>query len=206
MRLPQFNGIGTIPAATAVLDPACTPLGARSRWIEFGQASRGRRKRKLWENLEMKVGAFTKSFKDWDIPTVCRRFREIGLDGLDLTVSRGGHIEPSDVAERLPAAARSVLEAGLEILCHHRHHRGHAGSGAGRCRHGPAGNHAFQAGLLSLQAFGDLAAQLDATRRQIGGVIQMAKKRHLAPCPYSPGEYLPSHGTQLYQLNKRIFA
>ncbi|MGI6419556.1 MAG: sugar phosphate isomerase/epimerase family protein [Thermoguttaceae bacterium] len=150
----------------------------------------------------MKVGAFTKSFKDWDIPTVCRRFREIGLDGLDLTVRRGGHIEPSDVAERLPAAARSVLEAGSEILfittdiTEATPEAERTLSTAARL-----GITRFKLGYYRYKPFGDLAAQLDATRRQIGGVIQMAKKFGILPCVHiHSGEYLPSHGTQLYQL------
>ena len=64
----------------------------------------------------MKIAAFTKSFRDWPVAVVGHRFRQIGLDGMDLTVRRGGHVGPKDVAEELPLAAKSALEAGSEIL------------------------------------------------------------------------------------------
>jgi len=62
------------------------------------------------------VGAFTKSFQDRSIPEVCRIFKQMGLDGLDLTVRRGGHIDPKDVATKLPEAAQAAKAVGTKIL------------------------------------------------------------------------------------------
>lgn len=150
----------------------------------------------------MKIGTFTKSFQDWDIPTVCQRFREIGLDGLDLTVRRRGHIEPVDVPEKLPAAARSVLEAGSEILFittditdatpdAERTLATAAELGIGR----------FKLGYYRYKPFGNLAEQLDETRKRIDGVIKIGKKHGILPCVHvHSGTFLPSHGTELYQL------
>ena len=150
----------------------------------------------------MKIGAFTKSFQDWDIPTVCQRFREIGLDGLDLTVRKGGHIEPADVPAKLPAAARSALEGGAEILFIttdiieatpevERTLATAAELGIDR----------FKMGYYRYKPFGNLAEQLDEARKQIDGVVKLAKKHGILPCLHiHSGPYLPSHGTQLYQL------
>ncbi len=63
-----------------------------------------------------KIGGFTKSFQDRPIPEVCRMFKQIGLDGLDLTVRPKGHIEPEQVAQELPKAVAAAKEAGVEIL------------------------------------------------------------------------------------------
>ena len=54
------------------------------------------------------VVAFTKAFQDWPVPKVCAKFAELGLDGLDLTVRPGGHIEPGDAAAELPAAVAAA--------------------------------------------------------------------------------------------------
>lgn len=40
---------------------------------------------------------------------------EIGFDGVDLTVRKGGHIEPENVAEQLPAAVKAVEKAGMKV-------------------------------------------------------------------------------------------
>ena len=48
-----------------------------------------------------KIAAFTKSFQDRPIPEVCRIFKSLGLDGLDLTVRPGGHIDPKDVEKKI---------------------------------------------------------------------------------------------------------
>ncbi|MHB8902916.1 MAG: sugar phosphate isomerase/epimerase family protein [Thermoguttaceae bacterium] len=150
----------------------------------------------------MKIGAFTKSFQQWDVATVCQRFREIGLDGLDLTVRKGGHIEPVDVRAKLPAAARSALEAGTEILLittditdaipeAEQTLATASELGIGR----------FKLGYYRYKPFGNLAQQLDETRKRIEGVIRIAKKHGILPCVHiHSGPYLPSHGTQLYQL------
>ncbi len=40
---------------------------------------------------------------------------ELGFDGIDLTVRKGGHIEPKRVREDLPKVAKIVRKAGLDI-------------------------------------------------------------------------------------------
>jgi sugar phosphate isomerase/epimerase len=41
--------------------------------------------------------------------------KELGFDGLDVTVRQGGHVEPERVEEDLPKVAKIVREAGLTI-------------------------------------------------------------------------------------------
>src|SRR5580765_3339715 len=50
---------------------------------------------------------------DWE-PMVAPA-AELGFDGIDLTVRKGGHIQPERVKEDLPKVAKIVRKAGLEI-------------------------------------------------------------------------------------------
>jgi len=61
------------------------------------------------------VCAFSKhlQFLDYgDLATTCR---EIGLDGVDLTVRSRGHVEPENVSRDLPAAVEAVRAEGLDV-------------------------------------------------------------------------------------------
>src|ERR1700730_5551222 len=63
----------------------------------------------------MRVVGFTKSFQDWPLERVCEEFQKLGLHGLDLTVRKGGSIEPADVVVQLPQAVHIAHAHGLEI-------------------------------------------------------------------------------------------
>ncbi|MCD6519660.1 MAG: sugar phosphate isomerase/epimerase [Anaerolineae bacterium] len=58
---------------------------------------------------------FTKHLQEFSIEQTAEIIRELGLDGLDLTVRPGGHIEPSEARELLPQAFRTVQSKGLSI-------------------------------------------------------------------------------------------
>jgi sugar phosphate isomerase/epimerase len=156
------------------------------------------------EKSKRKICAFTKSFQDWPIPEVCRRFREIGLDGLDLTVRKGGHIEPKNAATQLPLAVRAAREAGVEI--------GFISTDiaepdddARRLLETAAklGITKFKLGYYRYRPFGTLAQQLAEARQGLAAVAKMAGKCGVLPCIHvHSGSYLSSHGTLLYELIK----
>ncbi|MCH7685325.1 MAG: TIM barrel protein, partial [Planctomycetes bacterium] len=149
-----------------------------------------------------KVGAFTKSFQDRSIPEVCRIFKKIGLDGLDLTVRRGGHIEPKDVEKELPKAHKAARDAGTEILFlttgitdadadAERLLAAAAGIGITR----------IKLGYYRYTTFGQLANQMKQTRKRIAAVVKLAARYKVLPCIHiHSGAFLPSHGTQLFEL------
>ncbi|NLY00147.1 MAG: sugar phosphate isomerase/epimerase [Rhodopirellula sp.] len=154
----------------------------------------------------MKFATFTKSFQDWPIAVVCHRFREIGLDGLDLTVRRGGHIEPENAAEQLPLAVKAAQEAGVEILLLTTDIT-EASPQAEKTLSTASqlGITHFKLGYYRYKAFGTIRQQLDEAKRQIGSVVAMAKKYSILPCVHiHSGTFIPSHGTQLYQLIEDI--
>lgn len=152
----------------------------------------------------MKIVCFTKSFQQWPIPVVCHRFKEIGLDGLDLTVRPKGHIDPKDVAEQLPLAGKAALEAGVEI--------GLLTTGITEANEeaekvlataGKLGIRRIKLGYYRYKEFGTLVKQLDEIRQQIAGVAKMAAKYDVLPCVHiHSNNFLPSHGTGLYLLLK----
>ena len=50
-----------------------------------------------------------------DYRTLGRTAKELGLDGLDLTVRKGGHVLPENVAADLPRAADAIRAEGVEV-------------------------------------------------------------------------------------------
>jgi sugar phosphate isomerase/epimerase len=150
----------------------------------------------------MKIGAFTKSFRDWPISVVSHRFQQIGLDGMDLTVRHGGHVEPKDAAAQLPLAAKSALEAGTEILILTTEITEPSAEAeqilAAASKLGIS--HA-KLGYYIYKPFGTLAKQMDAVRKQLAVLIKLFKRYEVLPCVHiHSGTDIPSHGTMLYEL------
>ncbi len=59
--------------------------------------------------------AFSKHFQWTDVAGAAATARELGYDGLDLTVRPGGHVLPERVADDLPRAAEAIRKAGLQM-------------------------------------------------------------------------------------------
>lgn len=62
-----------------------------------------------------KLNVFSKHLQFLDYPEMAVRAKEIGFEGIDLTVRPGGHVEPSSVASDLPDAYDVIRSEGLEI-------------------------------------------------------------------------------------------
>jgi sugar phosphate isomerase/epimerase len=61
------------------------------------------------------VCAFSKHLQFLDYEALAKTCREIGLDGVDLTVREKGHVLPENVARDLPAAVEAVRAEGLDV-------------------------------------------------------------------------------------------
>ena len=59
------------------------------------------------------VCAFSKHFQWLSVKDAAALVKELGYDGLDLTVRPGGHVEPARVADALPKAVEEIEAAGL---------------------------------------------------------------------------------------------
>jgi len=61
------------------------------------------------------ICVFSKHLQWLDFREMAAAAREIGFDGIDLTVRPGGHVEPARVVEDLPEAARIIREEGMKV-------------------------------------------------------------------------------------------
>jgi sugar phosphate isomerase/epimerase len=62
-----------------------------------------------------KLCFFTKPLPEMDWRRLSRSVKQLGFDGLDLTVRKGGHVLPERAAEDLPRAAAAAREEGLDV-------------------------------------------------------------------------------------------
>lgn len=148
------------------------------------------------------LGAFTKSFQDMPIPAVCQAFQSMGLDGLDLTVRPNGHILPENVEQELPQACAAAKEAGVKILFLTTMIE-EPDQNAERilATAQEQGIDRVKIGYYRYKTFGTLAQQLKETTKKIGKVAKLCQKYDVLPCVHvHSNAFLPSHGTQLYQL------
>lgn len=58
---------------------------------------------------------FSKHFQALDFRNLGRTLKNLGVEGVDLTVRRGGHIEPVEVKEKLLKAKEIFLQEGISI-------------------------------------------------------------------------------------------
>jgi hypothetical protein len=68
-----------------------------------------------------KICIFSKHLQWLNVADAARLAADIGFDGIDLTVRKGGHIEPSRAAEELPRALhsgsrRDLYEAAIKAM------------------------------------------------------------------------------------------
>jgi len=65
--------------------------------------------------LKAEIYSFSKLFQFLDFDELAALFKESGLDGIDLTVRKGGHVEPENVEKDLPKAVQAAQKKGLTI-------------------------------------------------------------------------------------------
>lgn len=63
----------------------------------------------------MKLMMFSKLLQPYPLNKTAQLVKEMGFDGLDLTVRTGGYVEPKNVVEGLPQAVEVCARHGLEI-------------------------------------------------------------------------------------------
>ena len=63
-----------------------------------------------------KVAVFSKALQWTELNQMADMVAESGIDGLDLTVRPGGHVEPERVKDDLPKIAEAMKKVGKEIV------------------------------------------------------------------------------------------
>ena len=61
------------------------------------------------------ICVFTKPFNSLSFDELADRVAELGFDGIEAPIRQGGHIEPVEVEDRLPALVESLRKRDLEI-------------------------------------------------------------------------------------------
>ena len=150
--------------------------------------------------------AFTESFQDWSVEKVCEKFKAAGLDGLDLTVRPGGHIDPKDAKAKLPAATVAARKHGVEINMISTAITDADADGEaiiGAC--GELGIARIKLGYYRILRFGKLLTEIDDTKRRLEGVAKLARKHGVLPCVHiHSGEMIPASGPVAYLLLRDI--
>ncbi len=63
----------------------------------------------------MKLMMFAKSLQEYPIEKAGRVLKDLGIPGMDFTVRSNGYIKREEVAEKLPAAVRTLEQVGIEV-------------------------------------------------------------------------------------------
>lgn len=61
------------------------------------------------------ICVFTKPFNSLSFDELADRIAELGFDGIEAPIRRGGHIEPEQVADRLPELVEALQQRDLKI-------------------------------------------------------------------------------------------
>jgi len=61
------------------------------------------------------ICVFSKHLQWLPVAEIGRVAADLGFDGIDLTVRRGGHVEPERVVDDLPKAVETIRKAGLDV-------------------------------------------------------------------------------------------
>lgn len=67
------------------------------------------------QQLSSKLCVFTKPFNSLSFDELADRVAELGCDGIEAPIRMGGHIEPEQVAEKLPQLVEALQKRNLEI-------------------------------------------------------------------------------------------
>lgn len=149
-----------------------------------------------------KVCVYTEHFQSLPIPQVCKLFQTMGVDGLDLTVRPGGHIEPRDVKAKLPKAAQVASDHGLQIM-----NLTTSITAANRAAEETLaacqqlGISRIKLGYYRAGKFGELSSRLAEAKRHLEQLVTLAAKYDVLPCVHvHSGSTLPSNGLMLFNL------
>jgi sugar phosphate isomerase/epimerase len=64
---------------------------------------------------KLKIAIFSKHLEFLEGEELARGAAELGVEGIDLAVRRGGHVEPERVKQDLPALVAAIRKQGLEV-------------------------------------------------------------------------------------------
>ncbi len=84
---------------------ATLPFGSSLNLADFSDSGRNQN--------DLQVYLFSKHLQFLDYEDMAKAAKDIGFDGLELTVREGGHVDPENVTDQLPKAVEAVKNQGL---------------------------------------------------------------------------------------------
>ena len=135
----------------------------------------------------MQFVVFSKHLQEWPIEKALREAGRIGLDGLDLTVRPGGHIEPQDAATQLPGALATARDMGLDIpMITTAITRGDTpGADETFAACAELGIRHLKLGYWTYEGFGNFRTAIKAARADIETVVPLALKHRVCACVHN---------------------
>jgi sugar phosphate isomerase/epimerase len=126
----------------------------------------------------MKLVMFSKHLAPLSIEEAAKTAGELGFEGLDLTVRPGGHVEPAEVRQALPAAAKAVRALGFDIPMittaitgADQEHAGDVFRAAADC-----GIRDLKLGYWQYQGFGNMRRQIEEVKEGLNGISALASE------------------------------
>lgn len=122
------------------------------------------------------VCVFSKHLEFLAYPELAKTCRELGLDGVDLTVRAGGHVLPENVARDLPRAVEAIRAEGLDVpMITTRLHRGNDPDARPILEAASAlGIPYFRIGGHKYRARGNPREQFSRIARDLSGLAELA--------------------------------
>jgi sugar phosphate isomerase/epimerase len=148
---------------------------------------------------------FSKHLGPLSIPEAGRAVKELGFQGLDLTVRPGGHVLPERVKTALPEAVRQLKDLGLTLsmLTTGIVDAADPASEAIMAVAAEQGIRELKLGYWPYRPFGTLKAQLDAARKAMDGLEALARKQNVRVSIHvHSGDYLSAEAGNIYLLLK----
>src|SRR5436309_5331285 len=148
---------------------------------------------------------FSKHLGPLPVPEAGKVIKELGFDGVDLTVRAGGHVVPGNVAAALPEAVRQLGDLGLAVPmittaitdAGEPHVEAIMAAAAG------LGIRNLKLGYWPYRPFGQIHALLDGARRSMDGIEELARKHDVRACIHNhSGNCLSAEAGNVYLILK----
>jgi len=127
---------------------------------------------------------FSKHLAPYSVPEVGAVIRDLGLDGVDLTVRPGGHVLPENVREGLPAAVKALSDQGLKVpmITTGVTDAGEEHADAIFATAAACGIRRLKLGYWPYKGFGTMAALIDDCQRKMDGIEALAARHGVRAC------------------------
>jgi sugar phosphate isomerase/epimerase len=146
---------------------------------------------------------FTKHLQTYSVERAADVIGELGLDGLDLTVRPGGHVEPSDAEALLPGIFRMVEEKGLRVPLLT------TGITSADDPHAETifrlaaegGVQYIKLGYWRYEGFGTMARQIDEIKKTLDGIEELAQRYGVPAALHThSGDFMTASGPVVAEL------